>query len=160
MSRLGPDSHRTSKPERSFERRRVRMFFFLVLASLGGSESALAGDIETYPVTSIDASQGEATLFSHESVLLGLSCASGPIGKLSGLSIVNIGDTLIHGKYSIRVGLIEVSKFNKDIRGPGGGTIAKKGDVVCVLAANRRALPSEDDCNALWVRIVNCRPLK
>lgn len=118
-----------------------------------------AQDIETYLATSINASQGEATLFSHERVLLGLSCKSGPIAKISGLSTVNIGDTLTHGKYSFRVGIIEVSRHKKDVRS-GGTTYARAGDVICVLAANRRALPYEDDCDALWVRIVNCQPIR
>lgn len=84
----------------------------LAFLSLGtaGRISAQAQDIETYPATSINASQGEATLFSHERVLLGLSCKSGPIAKMSGLSTVSIGDTLAHGKYSFRVGIIEVSR--------------------------------------------------
>lgn len=141
------------------KQRGIQICCALVLTFFVGATLGLPQDIETYPATSIDASQGEATLFSHESVLLGLSCKSGPIGKFSGLSTVSIGDTLTHGKYSIRVGLIQVSKFNKDLD-LGGGMIVKKGDVDCVLAASRRALPTEDDCDALWVRIVNCRPLK
>lgn len=129
-----------------------------LLACIGVGEVSAAG-IETYSVTSIDISQGDATVYTHERAFLGLSCSSGPVGKLSGISKVSIGDTVTHGKYSFRVGIIEVSKFDKEIR-IGGETIAKKGDVVCVFAANRDALPSERDCDALWVRVVNCRPLK
>lgn len=95
MSRLRADDYRTALSERSVKWRRVRISCVLVLASFIGMASALAGDIDTFPATSIDASHGEATLFSHENVLLGLSCKSGPIRKLSGLSTVSIGDTLL-----------------------------------------------------------------
>jgi len=135
-----------------------RSLAFAAACLVGGSQ-AFAADIETYAVTSIDVSQGEATLYTHERVLLGLSCSSGPVGKLSGLSRVSIGDTVTHGKYSIRVGIIEVSRFNKDVRA-GNETIVKKGDVICVFAENRDALPSDKDCDALWVRVANCRPLR
>jgi len=131
----------------------------LAFLSFIGAGRVFAQDIETYLATSINASQGEATLFSHEPVLLGLSCKSGPIAKMSGLSTVNIGDTLAHGKYSFRVGIIEVSRYKKDVRS-GGTTYARAGDVICALAANRRTLPYEDDCDALWVRIVNCQPIR
>ncbi len=116
-------------------------------------------DVEEFAATSIDASRGEVTLYSHESILLGLSCKSGPVGKLTGSRTISIGDTITHEKYSFRVGIIKVSKFNQDTSW-GGKTIAKKGDIVCVVAANEDALPSEKDCDALWLRITNCRPLK
>ena len=146
-----------SNPSRRVWRR--RMYCALAFFPLIAAGRISAQDIETYPATSINASQGEATLFSHERVLLGLSCKSGPIAKMPGLSTVSIGDTLAHGKYSFHVGIIEVSRYKKDVRS-GGTTFARAGDVICVLAANRRALPFEDDCDALWVRIVNCQPIR
>lgn len=138
---------------------RQRICCALAFLSLFAAGRIFAQDIETYSATSINASQGDATLFSHERVLLGLSCKSGPIAKMSGLSTVNIGDTLTHGKYSFRVGIIEVSRHKKDVRS-GGTTYARAGDVICVVAANRRALPYDDDCDALWVRITNCQPIR
>jgi len=120
---------------------------------------AWALEVEEFLATRVDVSQGEVTLFSHESILLGLSCISGSVGKLDGLNTISIGDTIKYDKYSFRVGIIKVSKFKEDATW-GGETIAKKGDVVCVVAANEDALPSDKDCSALWLRIVNCRPLK
>jgi hypothetical protein len=111
------------------------------------------------PPTSIDVSQGVVTLYRHENILLGLSCKSGPVGQLTGLKTISIGDTIKHDKYSFRVGIIEVSKFNEDASW-SGKTIAKKGDVVCVVAGSEGTLPSDKDCDALWLRIANCRPLK
>ena len=136
--------------------KRLPIFLFLYMF-IGVNAWAL--DVEEFHATSIDVAQGEVTLYSHESILLGLSCKSGPVGKLTGLRTISIGDTIKHGKYSFRVGIIKVSKFNEDASW-GGKTIAKKGDVVCVVAANEDALPSDKDCDALWLRIVNCKPLK
>lgn len=135
-----------------------RLSIFLLIYMFVGV-SAWALDVEEFLATSIDISEREVTLYSHESILLGLSCKSGPVGKLTGLRTISIGDTIKHGKYSFRVGIIKVSKFNEDASW-GGKTIAKKGDVVCVVAANEDALPSDKDCDALWLRIVNCQPLK
>jgi hypothetical protein len=135
-----------------------KLFIFLFLCMLIGV-TAWALDVEEFFATSVDVSQGEVTLFSQESILLGLSCKSGPVGKLTGLKTISIGDTINHDKYSFRVGIIKVSKFNEDATWDGK-TIVKKGDLVCVAAANEDALPSDKDCDALWLRIVNCRPLK
>ena len=136
--------------------KRLSIFLFLWILAV---VNAWALDVEEFPATSIDVSQGEVTLYTHESVLLGLSCKSGSVAKLIGLRTISIGDTIKHEKYSFRVGIIKVSKFNQDASW-GGKTIAKKGDVVCVVAANEDALPSEKDCDALWLRINNCRPLR
>ena len=135
-----------------------KLSLFLFLWILTGV-NAWGLDVEEFKVTSIDVSQGEVTLYSHESILLGLSCESGPVGKVTGLRTISIGDVINHEKYTFQVGVIQVSKFNQDASW-GGETIAKKGDVVCVVAANEDALPSEKDCDALWLRITNCRPLK
>ncbi len=132
----------------------ILTFVFLLLA-----QTAHALDVQTFSAQSIDASQGDATLYSHERILLGLSCKSGPVGKLPGLATISIGDKIIYKNYSLRVGIIEVSRFNQDATW-AGSTIAKKGDIVCVVASSRETLPSEKDCNALWLRIVNCRPLR
>ena len=134
------------------------MLLGLLYFIIGGSVWAL--DTENFKATSIDVSQGVATLYSHESVFLGLSCKSGPVGELSGLYTISIGDTIKFDKYSFHVGIIKVSKFNEDLSW-GGKTIAEKGDVVCVVAANKDSLPNDDDdCDALWLRITNCKPIK
>lgn len=136
--------------------KRLSILLFLCISV---TSTVWAFDVEEFLATSVDVSQGEVTLFSHESILLGLSCKSGPVCKLTGLKTISIGDMIKCGKYSFRVGIIKVSKFNEDVTW-GGETIAKKGDVVCVVAENEDALPSDKDCDALWLRIVNCRPLK
>jgi hypothetical protein len=90
---------------------------------------------------------------------LGLSCSSGPVGDVPGLEKVSIGDTIRYGDYSFRVGLIEVTRFNKDFSW-GGTEIARTGELVCVLAADKASLPREDDCDALWIRAAGCRARK
>ncbi len=117
-------------------------------------------DVAEFRAQSIDVSRGKAVLYSHESALLGLSCKSGPIGEVTNRSTISLGDEIRVGKYEFRVGLIQVTRFNEDLRGPGTEVIARRGDLVCVLAANERALPSKDDCDAIWVRVTNCLPLR
>ncbi len=131
----------------------------IILFCLLGPSIPLALDTEKGRATVVEVLDQPATLFSHESVLFGLSCKSGPVGELHNLHQVKIGDTISHKAYSFRVGLIEVTKFLEDARW-GGETIAKKGDVVCVLAADEESLPSEGRCKALWVRIPKCRPVR
>ncbi len=121
--------------------------------------SVWASDVGKFYATSIDVSQGVATLYNQETVLLGVSCRTGAVGKLAGLRTISIGDTIKHSRYSFRVGIIEVSKMNEDTRW-GGETIAKKGDIVCTVAASGDTLPSDNACNALWLQIVNCQPLQ
>ena len=128
----------------------------LFLAGLGVVHAL---EVEEYRATAVEVAGGTATLLSHESILSGLSCRSGPVGELPNLRQVKLGDAITLKNYSFRVGLIEVTRFLEDASW-GGNTIARKGDVVCVLAANESALPSDDDCEALWVRIPKCRPLQ
>jgi hypothetical protein len=116
-------------------------------------------DVEKYRATSVEVASGTATLLSHESVLFGLSCSSGPVGDLPNLKQVELGDTITLKNYSFRVGVIEVTRVLEDMSW-AGETIAKKGDIVCVLAADEKALPSDDDCEALWVHIPQCRPIR
>ena len=54
-----------------------RLSIFLFIYMFAGI-SAWALDVEEFLATSIDVSQGEVTFYSHESILLGLSCKSGP----------------------------------------------------------------------------------
>ena len=136
--------------------KRVAVFLFLCMFF---GASVWASDVEKFYATSINVSQGMATLYSQETVLLGVSCRTGAVGKLTGLRTISIGDTIKHGRYSFRVGIIEVSKMNEDARW-GGETIAKKGDIVCVVAASGDTLPSDNACDALWLQIVNCQLLK
>jgi len=130
-------------------------YMFVALAAVC---AGIARADETFAAKRIDVSHGEVVMYTHEEVLLGLSCKSGPVGKLTGLSEIRIGDTLKQGKYSFQVGIIEVTKYSRDIRA-GNQTIAKKGETECVLAANREMLPYEDKCRAVWVRITNCEPI-
>jgi hypothetical protein len=62
---------------------------------------ANAEDTETHSANRIDGAGGDAVMYVHEKALLGLSCRSGPVGKLSGLSEIKIGDTLTQGKHSL-----------------------------------------------------------
>ncbi len=117
----------------------------LFLAGLGVVHAL---EVEEYRATAVEVAGGTATLLSHESILFGLSCNSGPVGDLPNLRQVKLGDTVTLKKYSFHVGLIKVTRFLEDM-GWGGNTIAKKGDIVCVLAADEKALPSDDDCEAL-----------
>lgn len=139
---------------------RPRVYTFAaLLAGLIVLGPSVTGASDTFSARRIDASRGNAVMHSHERILLGLSCRSGPVGTLTGLSGIQLGDTLSLGKHSFRVGVIEVTRYSRDMRF-GGQTIARKGDIECVLAASRAMLPYDDDCHALWVRITDCHPLE
>lgn len=133
--------------------------FLIIIFCLLSPSSVQAIEPERSRAVAVEVLDQSATLLSHESVLLGLSCKSGPVGKLPNLRQVKIGDVISYKDYSFRVGLIEVTRFSEDMKS-GGQTIARKGDIVCVLAADERYLPYEDRCKALWVHIPKCRPLQ
>lgn len=134
-----------------------RFGVFLFVFSMGNLASAWAFDaVEIFNVNTIDVSQGEITLFAEESTILGLSCTSGSKGKLSGLNTIKIGDIIKYEKYSFRVGIIEVSKVNDYLNAKEN--VVQNSEVTCVVAENESALPYDEDCDALWLRIVNCRP--
>lgn len=120
---------------------------------------AHALETKEFKASEIASIDGKATLLSHESIWLGLTCRSGSVGRFSNLKQVKLGDTIKHEKYSFRVGLIEVTHYLEDFKW-GKDVIAKKGDTVCVIAADKSALPSEHDCDALWLRIPKCRPIQ
>ena len=132
---------------------RARKIFSLMMCAL--ALPGHAADPVTIRASAVEVLEGSATLFSHESVFLGMSCKSGPVGELSALRTVRVGDKISLGKYSFRVGVIEVTKHSQDVQ-VGGKTIAKAGDVECVMAADEKTLPYGDKCNALWVRAAKC----
>ena len=120
---------------------------------------ALALDVTKLNAQAVDLSGSSAVLYSHESILLGFSCKSGPVGTLQGVSVVRLGDTVTVGGKSFRVGIIEVTKYNEDAEW-GKDILAKKGDLVCVLAPDAKSLPYDDDCEALWINAPGCRVLE
>ena len=136
----------------------MKVFWIFVLC-LFSSSYVQATEPQTSRAVAVEALDQSATLLSHESMLLGLSCRSGPVGQLPNLRLVKIGDVITYKGYSFRVGLIEVTKFTEDMKS-GRQTIAKQGDVTCVLAADEQSLPYENRCKALWVLIAKCRPLQ
>ena len=119
----------------------------------------MADDSVTSQAHEIDVSRSKITLLINEPKMMGLTCFSGPIGELNGLSRIKIGDTIKYGKYKFSVGIIQATKFYSEFAF-GGEVFARKGETVCVVAANNAALPSEDDCDALWLRIRDCRQLR
>ena len=138
---------------------KIHISLLIVVVYLLDSPLGQALESETSRAMAVEVLDQSAALLSHESVFLGLSCKSGPVGALPNLRQVKIGDTISFKDYSFQVGLIEVTKFLEDVRS-SGHTIAKKGDIVCVLAADEKSLPYKDRCKALWVRIAKCHPLQ
>lgn len=115
---------------------------------------------ETFSVSSIQVLSQKIQILRHDSILLGLSCRSGkvadieiPSGKLS------LGDTIRYEDHSFSIGVIEVTKYNKDFSWQGE-LMAKKGDVDCVVASHDSKLPHDDDCDAEWARIKPCLVLR
>ncbi len=80
-----------------------RAGFMMLYLCIGVSAWAL--DVETFSASSIDVSQSEVKLYSHERILLGLSCKSGPVGTLVGLQSISLGDRITHEHYAFRVGI-------------------------------------------------------
>lgn len=80
------------------------------------SSFCYALDSEQFMAKKVDLRNSKATLYKHESVLLGLSCSSGLVGVLSNVGVVSIGDVIKFKEYSIKVGIIDVTKFNEDFK--------------------------------------------
>ena len=133
--------------------------FVLIVVSLGVASVATAAEPIVERANGMESFDNQAVLFSHESVMLGLTCKSGPVGRISNLGHVKLGDSISIGGKVLVVGLIEVTTYTEDIKS-GGQVIARKGDVVCVAAASEKTLPYNDKCNALWLHVEKCRVLK
>ena len=138
----------------------------LVLALSACSEAELVESepsephptVSIYRVNAADLGSETVEMRANEPILFGASCRSGPVGRVSAPGIVQVGDMVSAGDYSFRVGIIKIHQFNRDFVF-GGETIARAGDIQCVLAEDERALPSDDDCEALWLYAPSCMPI-
>lgn len=128
----------------------------LLCCALLAIASVHALDVTTFYASRVALPATSATLYSHEPLFLGISCKSGPVGQLEGPTVIGLGDTVSAGGKSFRVGIIEVNEYNEEVR-IGNDIIARKGDVICILAPDEESLPYDNDCDALWVRARGCR---
>ena len=119
------------------------------------TNSLIASDSRIFNVRYAIAPQGKIELYSHESVLFGLSCKSGKVNTINDIRNIKIGDTIRSGEHSFKVGVIEVTQYLTDVTW-GGKTQARAGEVHCIAARDKSMFPYDDDCNALWVLIKPC----
>ena len=130
----------------------------LVGLLLGQPVSAI--EYDTAAAHEVNVSGGKIVLLRHARQGKDLSCKSGMVGVVEHQGdIIKLGDTVKYRDFSITVGVIEVHTFREDISWDGN-TVVKKGESVCLIAEDRKALPVGDDCSALWLRVDNCKPLK
>ena len=97
-------------------------------------------------------------LMTHESILFGISCVSGPQTELH-LDTVSVGDHISAGEYSFTVGVIDCQRWNRDVE-IGKLLSVKKGQTSCSIAPSYAALPREDDCQALWIYVPNAKVIR
>ena len=129
----------------------------LAFASYLVAAMASAAEMETYNAKAVLVKSGQAQLLRHASLPFGLQCKSGPVGSLPKLRQVRLGDTIELEKHKFKVGVIQVHRYTED-QVENGRRTAKKGDKLCLAAADEAALPSADDCKALWVYVPDCQP--
>jgi len=96
------------------------------------------------------------TLYRQESLWFGMTCQSTPVGSLSGIEKLSIGDTVALKDESFKIGVIAVNEMLEGVK-VLGKTLSSKGDVVCMAAADTGKLPSAEGCQALWLHIAECR---
>ena len=128
-----------------------------LLTGILWASATLGAPVETYNAKAVLVKNGSAQLLKHASLPFGIQCKSGPVADMPELKQVRLGDTITMDKHTFQVGLIQVSRFTEDVVEDGKRT-AKKGDRICLAAADESALPSSDDCKALWLYIPNCQP--
>jgi hypothetical protein len=136
-------------------RMRFLTVFTVLLFLLLPISLAEDSDTRTFTAKRVSVPTGKAILYSHEKVFFGISCKSNPVGELSDLKEISIGDVIMLGNYSIKVGIIQVTEYFKDMVWKGQ-VLAKAGDCQCVVAESYDKLPYEDDCDALWLQIKTC----
>ncbi|MGB5538677.1 MAG: hypothetical protein WBO37_01115 [Gammaproteobacteria bacterium] len=131
-----------------------------VLAGLLLGQPVTAIEYDTAAAHEVNVSGGKIVLLRHARQGKDQSCKSGMVGVVEHEGdIIRIGDTVRYRDYTIPVGVIEVHTIREDISWDGN-TVVKKGESVCLIAEDTRALPVGDDCSALWLRADNCKPLK
>ncbi|HUT40589.1 MAG TPA: hypothetical protein VM011_04535 [Gammaproteobacteria bacterium] len=130
-----------------------------LLAGLLLGQAASAIEYDTAAAHEVDVSGGKIVLLRHARQEKDLSCKSGMVGVVGHEGdTIKVGDTVKYQDYTLPVGVIEVHTFREDISWDGN-TVVKKGESVCLIAGDRKALPFDDDCSALWLRVDNCKPL-
>lgn len=129
----------------------------LIMIALSFWSISYAINSEEFNVQQVSFQEGSATLYAHESVWLGVTCKSGPIGKVEDRTSLSIGDTVTVGKFTVNVGFIECTKYYEEIKFHDE-IIANKGETICVAAKNKDMLPHDDECHAVWIRIRDCQP--
>ena len=116
-------------------------------------------DIESLSATRIDVSGKRVSLKYNEEKFFGVTCTSGTHQEVKGLSKISIGDNLSFGKHSFKVGVISAQRFIRDVCW-NGELLGKKGQTTCVVAEDKSSLPSDKDCDALWLYVESCNILK
>ena len=96
------------------------------------------------------------TLYRQESLWFGMSCQSTPVGSISGIEKLSIGDMVDLKEESFKIGVIAVNEMLEGVK-VLGKTLSTKGDVVCMAASDAGKLPSSEGCQALWLHIASCR---
>ena len=95
------------------------------------------------------------TLYKQESVWFGMSCQSTPIGSISSVRELSIGDTVSLKGETFKIGIIAVNEILEGVE-VLGKPLTAKGDVICMAASDAGKLPSAEGCQALWLHISSC----
>lgn len=133
----------------------IRQFcLFLILSLTNLHSSAL--EIKQSTAKRISIMDDKITLYRQESLWFGMSCRSTPVGSLSGIEKLTIGDTVALKEESFKIGIIAVNEMLEGVK-VLGKTLSTKGDVVCIAASDIGKLPSAEGCQALWLHIADCQ---
>ncbi len=118
---------------------------------------AAADQVEYSRVSEIEVLNDSAVMYFHKYGVI--TSVTGPVGREGIPQRIRLGDVITVKDRTILVGVIEVTAVLEDIVWQGE-LVARKGDVLCDIAASPDELPSGRKLSYLWINVTECRPLE
>lgn len=137
--------------------RKVRIEWILLLLTFCLTiQNSFAVDMKASTAKRISIVDNRITLYRQESLWFGMSCQSTPVGSITDVKTLSVGDTVALKDESFKIGVIAVNEMLEGVK-VLGKTLSKAGDVVCMAASDAGKLPAAEGCQAVWLHIANCQ---
>ena len=131
----------------------IAIFLIIIYPVTASASKKLSTPVEA---NTIDTTNSIVVMSSHEAPERRRSCKPIVEAKTTNLGKISIGSSVEINDISFEVGVIKANKFHRDYT-PFNVDVAKKDEIICVVAEDSSKLPSEPDCDALWLRIRDCK---
>jgi hypothetical protein len=136
--------------------RKLGLYSTLFMLTMFVSQQVYGIEMKKSIANRISILDEKITLYKQESVWFGMSCQSTPIGSISSIKELSIGDTVSLKDETFKIGIVAVNEVLEGVE-VLGKPLSTKGDVICMAASDAGKLPSAEGCQALWLHISQCK---